>query len=61
MVFVSIHNVEKLEINKDWLDSNTYVLRMKFISTKNERTEITVFSKASEPFTAINQNIKIEN
>jgi len=60
MVFVSIHSNEKVEINKAWLDSGTFVLRMKFINTKNEITEITVFSKTSEQFNDINQNI-IEN
>jgi len=61
MVFVSIHNNEKVEINKAWLDSGTFVLRINFISTKNERTEITVFSKTSEQFKDINQNIESEN
>jgi len=61
MVFVSIHNNEKVEINKNWINSYTYVLRMKFINNKNERTEITVFSKTSEQFNNINQNIEIEN
>jgi len=61
MVFVSIHSNEKVEIDKYWLDSGTFVLRMKFINNKNERTEITAFSKTSEVFKDINQNIENEN
>ena len=55
MPYINIHNVEKVEIDKFWLDSETFVLKMKFINNKNEKTEIVVFSKHSEPFNYIEQ------
>ena len=57
MVFISIHNNEKIEISKFWLDSNTFVLKLVFINNKKEKTVITTFSKTSEQFNNILPNI----
>ena len=61
MVSINIHNVEKVEIDKFWLDSETFVLKMKYTNIKKEKTEIIVFSKTKELFNNINQNIEIKN
>ena len=61
MVNITIHRIEKVEIEKYWLDTDTFVCKLILRNIKKERNQVILFSKSSEIFTDIIQNIVNEN